>query len=68
MSVNNIETQRTQKAQQGIFFISLSLGATCVILAMLALLLGLMVYRGASRLFFSKVYEIAYAMKILNFR
>jgi len=53
--------QRSQKAQQGVFFISLSLGALGVVSLMLLGVLGYMLYRGSSRLFYSPVYVLRYA-------
>jgi phosphate ABC transporter permease subunit PstA len=53
--------QRSQKAQQGVFFISLSLGALGIICLMLLSVLGYMLVRGSSRLFYSPVYNLRFA-------
>src|SRR4051812_40131316 len=53
--------QRSQKAQQGVFFISLSLGALGIVCLMLMSVLGYMLYRGSSRLFYSPVYILHFA-------
>jgi phosphate transport system permease protein len=50
--------QRTKKARQGVFFISLALISTGLVLSMLVTLVGYMLYRGSSRLFYSPVYEL----------
>ena len=50
--------QRQQKAQKGVFFISLALSATGVVLLMLLSLMGYMLWRGSARLFFSPTYVL----------
>jgi hypothetical protein len=56
-----INAQRERKTRQGMFFVSLSLGATTVVLVMLVFLLGLMLYRGSSRLFYSPTFTLTHA-------
>lgn len=54
------KAQRASKTRQGLFFFSLTLGATVVVLLMLASLLGYMLYRGCSRIFYSPTYLITF--------
>src|SRR5690348_15088450 len=54
------QKRKNKKAQQGLFFMSLSLGATATVLAMLVVLLTYMLYRGSHRLIFSPVYELTF--------
>ena len=56
-----VEDIRQRKARQGLFFMSLALGATVIVLIMLVSILGLMVVRGSKRLFFSPVYSFVLA-------
>jgi phosphate ABC transporter permease subunit PstA len=53
--------QAQDKAQQGVFFITMASGATLTVLAMLFALLVYMLYQGSSRLFYSPVYELTFA-------
>jgi phosphate ABC transporter permease subunit PstA len=55
-----INDQRERKTRQGMFFVSLSLGATTVVMVMLLFLLGLMLYRGSSRLFYSPTFTLTH--------
>ncbi|HYG75206.1 MAG TPA: ABC transporter permease subunit [Planctomycetota bacterium] len=52
---------RERKARQGMFFISLGVGATSVVVLMLLFIVGYMVYRGSARLFFSPTYVLYHA-------
>jgi phosphate transport system permease protein len=58
MSDNAVNDLRERKTRQGMFFISLSLGATSVVILMLLSVTGYMLLRGSTRLFFSPVVEI----------
>jgi len=61
MADNAVENLRAQKTRQGLFFISMSLGATLVVIMMLISLMGYMAWKGSARLFFSPVVEVLHA-------
>jgi len=61
MTDNAVQDLRARKTRQGMFFISMSLGATGFVILMLLSLMGYMTWKGSSRLFYSPVVEILHA-------
>jgi len=58
MATVDLNAVREQKTRQGMFFISLGVGATAVVVGMLLFVLGYMLYRGSARLFYSPTFVL----------